>query len=644
MKSRSVVLSVLIACLLFNACGRDQPSGPESDPPKENVASKQIGSDGGELTSEDGNFTLTIPAGALGGTENITIGKITEEELGSEFDELIEAFGFENAYELGPDGLQFQQPITASFTSQQTPLQENDSLGVFAEFLFTSNGETVEPLDSLRVVTDPESNTATLSGQLSHFSPLFEPVQVSNGVFFSVRGVPETLEVGEEFEAEGVIATTSEGALGGLTTLVGPARYLDGTKKPLSPLYDGAPNVEIPLDDGAPDQAGNRYKAQFGYTCIEDGPGLFFTELEIGVQFDLDSGPITATSFSFFAKPVECVAAPEMFSLNIEKEGSGNGIVTSDPSGIDFGDDSSEDYEEGTQITLTATPDEGSEFVEWSGDIEDNSPQDSIITLIMDQARSVTATFDQQDTSSVGCVNPLGLEPDQLLGLRYFFGGSSLLPGFINVECVGSMIRVTETQNEDLDIDITCDPESGDCGGNNQINGIQQACASKITFGNLRYRIECEDPEGIFSVVDFLIGTAPTEQQIIDGGKEILYQYGKTIGQLGDRPGCQSTFTEDFNVSFFSLNQELTAYASPEPDADYLLFDGPYTEDNDGLWTATGELPFGSGTTVRSIKGVWSLQDDGKIGFQGELQIDFLDSEGTLQCRYFGGVTITNRR
>ena len=55
------------------------------------------------------------------------------------------------------------------------------------------------------------------------------------------------------------------------------------------------------------------------------------------------------------------------YRLTVIPTGTGSGIVTSSPSGIDCGSDCNEDYSSGTSVTLYADPDFGSIFAGWSG-------------------------------------------------------------------------------------------------------------------------------------------------------------------------------------------------------------------------------------------------------------------------------------
>ena len=83
------------------------------------------------------------------------------------------------------------------------------------------------------------------------------------------------------------------------------------------------------------------------------------------------------------------IAFTQYFSLTVTKAGNGAGAVSSNPAGIDCGGTCSVSYNSGTSVTLTATPTTGSLFAGWSGACTGTGA----CVVVMDQARSVTATF-----------------------------------------------------------------------------------------------------------------------------------------------------------------------------------------------------------------------------------------------------------
>ncbi|MDZ7708661.1 MAG: hypothetical protein U5J97_12365 [Trueperaceae bacterium] len=69
-----------------------------------------------------------------------------------------------------------------------------------------------------------------------------------------------------------------------------------------------------------------------------------------------------------------------------------DGDVVSDPAGIDTAaGDTSFAFDEGTEVTLTASADAGFVFDGWSGDCDATTGNECTVT--MDAAKSVTATF-----------------------------------------------------------------------------------------------------------------------------------------------------------------------------------------------------------------------------------------------------------
>mgnify|MGYP005845812145 CR=1 FL=1 len=400
---RNVIL-ILIPCLLLVSCGSDNPSGPDPDPPDDpDVTSEEIGPGGGEITSNDGNLRLTFPEGALSGTETITITPLEEQDLGDEFQPIIDFFGIENAWELSPDGLEFNEPVTATIASDQTLTRGEDSLGVFAEFLFTSDNGVVEALDSLRTEVDTEEGAVTVRGQLNHFSLVVNgsAVQTNNGVQFFVNDIPEMLEVEDEFVANAVIANADTGPQGDVVTVLEPATYVDKSGPPIAPTFEGAPMAEMAPVDGLP---GN-FDDNYSYTCTGVGLGVFESEMRVQVQFNLESGTVATETFTNFVTTVDCIEAmPELFALTVQKDGDGSGTVVSQPEGISCGTDCQEDqadFEAGSSVILGAEPADGSVFDGWSGDTGDANTQDSTLTVTMDSARTVMATFGQEEEAAV---------------------------------------------------------------------------------------------------------------------------------------------------------------------------------------------------------------------------------------------------
>jgi len=140
------------------------------------------------------------------------------------------------------------------------------------------------------------------------------------------------------------------------------------------------------------------------------------------------------------------------FTLTVNT--AGNGTVRSLPTGIDCGSDCTEDYEDGTDVTLTAVPDGGNGFSGWTGDCTGPS---LLCVVTMAAARNVTATFSE--------------DPIPVRGLTVTVQGNGTVTSFPSgIDCgsdctedysIGALVTLTATPAAGNDF-VTW---SGDCAG-----------------------------------------------------------------------------------------------------------------------------------------------------------------------------------
>jgi hypothetical protein len=116
------------------------------------------------------------------------------------------------------------------------------------------------------------------------------------------------------------------------------------------------------------------------------------------------------------------VWCPAAFTLSVTRNGTGTGTVTSNPAGINCGNDCTNDYNEGTLVTLTANPASGSTFSGWSGG---GCAGTGTCTVTLTAATTVTATFALSDvtaptlTSSSPADGAIGVASDATIRLTF---------------------------------------------------------------------------------------------------------------------------------------------------------------------------------------------------------------------------------
>ncbi|MCF8056246.1 MAG: carboxypeptidase regulatory-like domain-containing protein [Desulfocapsa sp.] len=132
-----------------------------------------------------------------------------------------------------------------------------------------------------------------------------------------------------------------------------------------------------------------------------------------GVAVTLTAAPATGTTFAGWSGactgssltcdltmdvPLTATAnfVLDTFDLTVIKDGHGDGTVTSNPAGIDCGSDCTELYNYGSQVVLTAVPDQESKLVEWQGSCNEpvTFPPATTCTVDIYQAEDITVRFD----------------------------------------------------------------------------------------------------------------------------------------------------------------------------------------------------------------------------------------------------------
>ena len=198
------------------------------------------------------------------------------------------------------------------------------------------------------------AGTYIVSASLSGYAGASQTVTVGAG---ETRDVPLTLE---ELATPRTLTIDASGGLG--TVLV------DGASEtlPFTGDFEEGTSVEI-----------------------EAVPASGYTFTEWTGDLTTSANPTTVDMSADRSVTVEFEAVTVEYDLTVDVVGSGSGTVTSSPSGIACGTDCTASFDDGTPVTLTATPDAGSTFAGWSGACSGTASCE----VGMDSDREVSATF-----------------------------------------------------------------------------------------------------------------------------------------------------------------------------------------------------------------------------------------------------------
>jgi len=267
---------------------------------------------------------------------------------------------------------------------------------------------------------------------------------------------------------------------------------------------------------------------------------------DTGFKFDGWTGDCTGTGSCQVrmdqARSVTATFTQIVHPLTVQVSGSGS--VTSSPAGINCPGDCSEDYAEGTAVTLSATPDPGFSFDGWSGDCTGTGS----CQVTMDQARSVTATFTQ-------IVHPLSVQVS---------GDGQVTSSPAGITCPGDCGEdfaegTVVTLNQTADPGFTFDGWSGDCTGTGlcQVT-MDQARSVTATFTQIVHPLSVQvsgdgqvtsSPAGITCPgdcgEDFAEGTVVTLNQTADPG----FTFDGWSGDCTGTGLCQVTMDQARSVT-----------------------------------------------------------------------------------------------
>jgi hypothetical protein len=116
---------------------------------------------------------------------------------------------------------------------------------------------------------------------------------------------------------------------------------------------------------------------------------------------------ITSTSTTSYTDTSDAnfTIALKTYLLTVRKSGTGSGIVTSSPAGINCGAACTHSYADGTSVALTAASTTGSHFVKWTGSCSGTNP---VTSVSMTANKTCNAQFDLDAADPVADIKANG--------------------------------------------------------------------------------------------------------------------------------------------------------------------------------------------------------------------------------------------
>lgn len=228
---------------------------------------------------------------------------------------------------------------------------------------------------------------------------------------------------------------------------------------------------------------GSASSSPAGITCGEDCSQVYDEGTDVTLTATADSGSrftgwsgegcsgAGTCSVSMTAAKSVTAAFTKLYTLTVNKDGTGSGTVSSSPAGISCGGDCTADYDDGTSVTLTATPSGGSVFAGWAGE---GCSGTGTCQVTMGGARSPTATF-------TAATFPMSVS-------RLGSGGGSITSSPAGITCGGDC---AEDFGANVVVTLTATPDGssvftgwgGDCSGTSTTCNVTMSAARSVTGG-----------------------------------------------------------------------------------------------------------------------------------------------------------------
>ncbi|MFP3872497.1 MAG: InlB B-repeat-containing protein [Candidatus Aenigmatarchaeota archaeon] len=262
----------------------------------------------------------------------------------------------------------------------------------------TSNSTAVEMLDDYVITADFEINTYTLAINSTENGNVIEP---GEGTFEYDHGTEIALEAAADEGYHFVEWIGDNGTIddptSNSTTIEMLADY--------SITAEFAPtDYELTIDSAVGGEVVEPGEGTFGYQTGEIVPleavpeeGYHFVRWsgDNGTIDDTTANQTTVEMLDNYTITAEFAVTTHQ--LNVDLEGAGEVSVEYFEEVIIVEDAWSEELIEGTEVTLTAIPSDDREFSHWEGDHPENEEEESLIDIVMDGDKSLTAHFEEKE-------------------------------------------------------------------------------------------------------------------------------------------------------------------------------------------------------------------------------------------------------